>query len=61
MRLLQLGGCDVVLEVDWMKGVSPISFDFNKMELAFEKEGMRMTLSEDKETRTCKMISGKRL
>lgn len=27
LRLLQLGGCDVVLGVDWMKGVSPISFD----------------------------------
>ena len=44
-----------------MKEVSPISFDFNRMEVCFEKEGRRMTLSGDKETGTCKMISGKRL
>lgn len=59
LRLLQLGSCDVVLGVDWMKGVSPISFDFNKMEVSFEKEGRRMTLSGDKEAGTCKMISGR--
>jgi len=29
LRLLQLGGCDVVLGVDWMKGISLICFDFN--------------------------------
>ena len=42
---LQLGGCDVVLGVDWMKGVSSISFDFNRMEVSFEKERRRMTLT----------------
>ena len=36
LRLLQLGACDVVLGVDWMKGVSPISFDFNRIEVSFE-------------------------
>ena len=61
LRLLQLGGCDVVLGVDWMKGVSPISFDFNKMEVSFENEGRKMTLSKGKEVGMCKMISGKRL
>ena len=59
LRLLQLGSCDVVLGVDWMKRVSPISFDFNKMEVSFEKEGRRMTLLGNKEVGTCKMISGK--
>lgn len=44
LRLLQLGACNVVLRVDWMKGVSPISFDFNRMEVFFE-EGRKMTLS----------------
>lgn len=38
LSLLQLGGCDVVLGVDWMKRVNPISFDFNRMEVSFEKE-----------------------
>lgn len=61
LRLLQLGGCDVVLGVDWMKGVSPISFDFNRMEVSSEKEGKRMTLTSGQEVATCKMIMGKRL
>ena len=37
LRLLKLGGCDVVLGIDWMKGVIPISFDFNRMEVSFNK------------------------
>ena len=39
LRLLKLGGCHIVLGVDWMRGVSPISFDFNKMEVTLDKEG----------------------
>ena len=61
LRLLQFGGCDVVLGVDWMKGVSPINFDFNTMEVSFEKERKRMTLIRGKETSSCKMINGRRL
>ena len=34
----------MVLGVDWMKEVSPINFDFNRMEVSFEKDGKKMTL-----------------
>ena len=61
LRLLKLGGCDAVLGVDWMKEVSPISFDFNKMEVTFEKEGWRKTLVGSHKVGVCKMISRKRL
>ena len=61
LRLLKLGGCDVVLRVDWMKGVSPISFDFNKMEVTFEKDGSEKILAGNSEVGACKIISGKRL
>jgi len=61
LRLLKLGGCVIVLGVDWMKEVSPINFDFNKMEVTFEKEGRRITLTGSTETGVCKMISRKRL
>ena len=44
MRLLKLRGCHIVLGVDWMKGLSPISFDFNKMEVSLEREGRRVVL-----------------
>ena len=58
---MQLGGCDVVLGVDWMKEVSPISFDFNKREVSFDKEGRKMTWLGEKESGSCKMISGRKL
>ena len=61
LRLLKLGGYDIVLGVDWMKEVSPISFDFNKMEVTFEKDGKRRTLIDNLETRVCKILSGRKL
>ena len=61
LRLLQLGGCDMVLGVDWMKGVCPISFDFNCMEVSFEKEVERMTIIGGREVGMCKLMTGKGL
>ena len=51
----------MVLGVNWMKGVSLINFDFNRMEISFEKDGKKMTLSGGNEMGACKMISGRRL
>lgn len=42
-----------------MKGVSRISFDFNRMEVSFEKEGKRMTITGGREARMCKLMIGK--
>ena len=53
--LLKLGGCDMVLGVNWMREVNPIYFDFNKMEVTFEKGGKKMTLTGNMEAGTCKM------
>ena len=61
LRLLKLGGCDIILGVDYMMGVNLISFDFNKMVVTFEKESRRMTLTGNTETTVCKMILGKKL
>ena len=51
----------MVLGVDWMKHVSPICFDFNKMGVIFEEEGKWMTLIGSKELGICKMITRRRL
>lgn len=61
MRLLKLGGYHIVLGVDWMKGVNPISFDFNKIEVSLEKEGRRVILQGNLKMGTCKLISGEKL
>ena len=47
--------------VDWMRIVSPLTFDFNKLEVTVEIEGKRLTLVSSLEQGECKMISGKKL
>ena len=50
-----------MLGVDWMRVASPISFDFNEMEVTLEKEGSRVVLQGNMELGTCKLIKGKKL
>jgi len=61
LRLLKLGGCDIVLRVDWMKTISPISFNFNKLEVSFDRNGNKLTLVGSLDTSLCKMITGNKL
>ncbi|XP_052173263.1 uncharacterized protein LOC127788712 [Diospyros lotus] len=61
LRILHLGGCHIVSGVDWMKTVSPLIFDFNTLEVAFEKEGKRLTLIGCLEEGECKVISSSNL
>lgn len=44
LRVLKFGGCDVVLGVDWMRTVSPLTFDFNKLEVKVEIGNTKLTL-----------------
>ena len=39
LRVLELGGCDIVLGVDWMRKASPLTFDFKKLEVMVEIKG----------------------
>jgi len=38
-----IGGCDIVLGVDWMRRVSPLAFDFDKLEVTVEIGGRKLT------------------
>ena len=44
-----------------MKSVSPLTFDFNKLEVIVEVEGRKLTLVGNLEQGECKLISGRRL
>ena len=59
--VLELGGCDIVLGVDWMKTVSPLTFYFNKLEMTMEVRGKRPTLLGSLEQGECKLIKGSKL
>ena len=61
MRILELGDRDIVLGVDWMRTVSPLTFDFNKLEVVVDVEGRKLTLASSLEAGECKMITGKKL
>jgi len=41
--------------------VSPLIFDFSKLEATFELEGEKLTLTGSLEIGECKMITGKKL
>ena len=61
LRVLQMGGSDMVLGVDWMKKYSPLIFDFNEMTLSFTKEGKQIKLKGGSTTSTLKIILGEKL
>ncbi|XP_026459657.1 uncharacterized protein LOC113360357 [Papaver somniferum] len=61
MRLLTLGGCDMVLGVDWMKGMSPMVFDFNKLTVEFSLEGHPIKLQGNSPTTQLSMMTSKAL
>ncbi|KAL4281431.1 hypothetical protein GQ457_03G011630 [Hibiscus cannabinus] len=56
-RVLQMGGSDMVLGVDWMRTYSPILMDFNEMTLSFMKEGKQILLHGGKKDPVLKLIS----
>lgn len=61
IRLLAIGGRDIVLGTDWMRPYSAILFDFQQLKLSFKKGGRRLTLQGTEETTALKAISGKSL
>ena len=61
LRVLELGGCNIILGVDWMGIVSPLTFNFNKLEVIVDIARKKLTLVGSLETRECKLISRKKL
>ena len=61
LSVLELGGCDIVLGVDWMRTVSPLTFDFNKLEVTLDVVREKLTLVGSLEMGECKLITGKKL
>ncbi|XP_039019648.1 uncharacterized protein LOC120151187 [Hibiscus syriacus] len=57
-RLLQMGGSDMVLGVDWMKLFSPILMDFNKMTLSFVHQDGQIVIHGQQPSSCLQQISG---
>ncbi|KAL5730310.1 hypothetical protein ACHQM5_003147 [Ranunculus cassubicifolius] len=47
VRVLPLGGCGLVLGVQWLKAIGPVLMDFSKLQMEFEHRGRRLTITGD--------------
>jgi len=44
MFVIEMGGCDVVLSVEWLCTLGLVSIDFKDLYMSFTKEGKKCTL-----------------
>ncbi|XP_071924641.1 uncharacterized protein [Coffea arabica] len=58
---LRLGGCDMILGVDWLARNSPMEFDFRKLSMKFRKGKQQVELKGEDSTIQLKLIRGSRL
>ncbi|KAG8388303.1 hypothetical protein BUALT_Bualt02G0111500 [Buddleja alternifolia] len=59
VRIIKLGGCDLVLGGDWLRKYSPIEFDYDKMKLTISRSGKKIALKAITENSELKLISAK--
>jgi hypothetical protein len=43
MFSIEMGGCDIVLGVEWLQTLGPITMDFKELYMSFQKVGCRYT------------------
>lgn len=61
IRLLRLGGCDMVLGADWLKTLGNILFNFDRLTMSFKWKGGTITLQGTTNTTSVSMLTGKAL
>ncbi|KAH6766795.1 hypothetical protein C2S52_017778 [Perilla frutescens var. hirtella] len=59
MRIIQLGGCDMVIRVDLLRQLGPVTFNFAEQNIKFNSEGSEIVLQGIKDEMSLKMISRK--
>ncbi|KAG8369122.1 hypothetical protein BUALT_Bualt15G0118400 [Buddleja alternifolia] len=57
MRIIKLGGCDVVLGGGWLRQHSPVEFDYHKMKLTICKNGKRLIMKAITESAELHLLS----
>ncbi|XP_026398743.1 uncharacterized protein LOC113294565 [Papaver somniferum] len=58
LRILPLGGCDMVFGVDWLNQLGDIIFNLAELGISFFYQGQHITLQGSSSLPTCNMISG---
>ncbi|GKA15840.1 C2H2 and C2HC zinc fingers superfamily protein, putative isoform 1 [Tanacetum coccineum] len=58
LRVLMLGGCDMVLGVEWLRRYSPVTFDYDLTEVTLSDREKKIVLKGTTEEGSLSMISG---
>ncbi|XP_026441777.1 uncharacterized protein LOC113340943 [Papaver somniferum] len=58
LRLLPLGGCDIVLGADWMRTLGDVVFNFYKLTISFKYHNKKITLQGTSPSSSLLMVSG---
>ncbi|PWA98195.1 hypothetical protein CTI12_AA000110 [Artemisia annua] len=58
LRVLTLGGCDMVLGVEWLRRYSPVTFDYDLTEVTLSDSEKKIVLKGTTEEGSLSMISG---
>lgn len=58
-QIMELGGWDIILGVDWMFQYSPITFDFRKMVITLAQEGEELSLHGSVDHPSIQLVRGK--
>ncbi|XP_026399321.1 uncharacterized protein LOC113295181 [Papaver somniferum] len=61
LRLLLLGGCDIVLGVDWLRNLGDVLFNLSKLCITFIYKGKKITLTGDQPKPSISMMSGTKI
>ncbi|KAG8391712.1 hypothetical protein BUALT_Bualt01G0215700 [Buddleja alternifolia] len=61
IRIIKLGGCDMVLSGDWLRRNSPVEFDYHKMKVTISRNGRKAIMKAMTDTEHLKMIYAKGL
>ncbi|XP_026433313.1 uncharacterized protein LOC113330698 [Papaver somniferum] len=57
LRLLFLGGCDIILGADWLRRLGNVMFNFAKIIISFQHQGETITLTSAKNSSSLMMMS----
>ncbi|XP_026410318.1 uncharacterized protein LOC113305512 [Papaver somniferum] len=58
LRVLPLGGCDIVLGADWLRQLGDVTFNFSQLSISFLHQGSHITLQGITSKPSISMISG---
>ncbi|KAG8366662.1 hypothetical protein BUALT_Bualt17G0102900 [Buddleja alternifolia] len=59
IRVIKLGGYDMVLGGDWLRQNSPVEFDYQKMKLTISRQGKKITMKAITDSASLQLISAK--